>query len=179
MLRREGSVATIFAIREYFPALQALGFSPDEVLSIGGYRGGAKTIGAVLAHYGELNDQGLSHKQIVKIASHDHGSRHIQYTLKDAGPLIENGDAKGTSQSMHGDRTTLHGSVGEQETWSKAEREALFAYGAVVSYAGLGDDGGESHNKSMVVEPFSLGGPGADKEKLAQDAQELRRLGFS
>jgi hypothetical protein len=82
--RYEGSVSTIFALLEQFPALRALGFSPDEARNMVCHNSAAKTIGTVLAHYDELIAKGFKHGQIVGIASHFGGTSNIAAVAKHA-----------------------------------------------------------------------------------------------
>jgi hypothetical protein len=142
---------TFGAIHAHFPALQALGFLPQDILSMASHSDSAAAIKAVAAHGAELRKKGFTPAQIVMIASRSCGRRNIRIALQYCDALFE----KKVSHEWIAQTLSLYASRGEIE--SKLH-EVLMA------------DDGALRGELMDVEPISLAEPGADEEQLARDS---------
>jgi hypothetical protein len=147
--RYKGGFSSIVAVLAHFPALQALGFSPDDVLRIASHDSGAKTIEAVLAHHGALIAKGFTNEHIVKIAEHDGGASNIQNTLECCDALL----AEGVSHDLivlrvcarrSKQQTASEQQLGaeEEQSWTAADWASLYALVGAVPDTAPGADGG-------------------------------------
>jgi hypothetical protein len=160
----EGAVATIFAIRKHFPALQALGFEPDQVLNIANHNSAANVIEAVATHGVELLEKDFSHEQIVMIASR--GTRKIGLILEYCDALLKKGHEHGEivalvmqrakvelieAELQHcaaGEPKATSGSVGDDEqAWSDDDRELLFNFMDTAPDTASGAEGGGAQER--------------------------------